>query len=134
MGRNWWKDLGCSSHSWGRRECSTLRILPEQCQALACSQPSYAEEQCPKQQRGACSTDRCKMSKELPKFLQELLGVRNLSILPPRAPPQQLRGSRVCPACCPPCCLPWGWYQHLGLGSALQSQAAQRDGITSGPV
>lgn len=71
--------------------------------ALASSQPSYPEDQCPKQQRGTCSTDRCKVSRELPKtgtFLQKLSGtVRNLNILPLRAPPQQLRGCRVCPAC-----------------------------------
>lgn len=71
--------------------------------ALAFSQHSYPEDQCPKQQRGTCSTDRCKVSRDLPKtdtFLQKLLGtVRNLSILTLRALPQQPRGFRVCPAC-----------------------------------
>lgn len=54
-------------------------------------------------------------STELPKSLQKLLQgtVRNLSILPLRVPPQQLKGSRLCPACCP---LP-----TLGLVSAFRA-------------
>lgn len=80
---------------------------------LASSQPSHPEDQCPKQQRGTCSTDRCQGSREFPKtdtLLEKLLGtVRNLSILPLRAPSSS-------------------WW---GTGSALPSASASPGGGTS---